>query len=87
MITALDRRHRAAEADRLLREPLLAEAFTAMENMTIEQMLAIDGAEPEDERKRRQLADKVKIIREVRNELRRFVADGLAEAGNPKSFA
>lgn len=68
-------RFRAAEARRLLDEPLLNEAFDAIERAAIEDMLAVKGYWRAD-RRRRMLADRVNAVRELRARLKSVIAMG-----------
>lgn len=68
-------RFRAAEARRLLDEPLLNEALDALERAAIEELLAVKGYWRADKR-RRMLADRVNVVRELRARLKSVIAMG-----------
>lgn len=72
-----DAEYRASEARRLLEEPLLKQGLAYLENGAIEEMLSINDAEPEDDRRRRMLADRVRVIRDLRSQLEMAIAEGL----------
>ena len=80
-MTDAERQFRAAEARRLLNEPLLKEAFEDLANSAIEELLAIRGAEPEDDRKRRALCDRINVIRDFQGTLARIIAEGSRISG------
>lgn len=65
------KRYRAAEAKRLLDDPLLTEAFQRIEKGAIEEMI---GLKPEEDVARRHLAERVKIIRATQSLLRREIS-------------
>lgn len=67
-------KHRAAEARRLSDEPLLNEAFDAIERAAIEEMLSVKGWRAD--KRRRLLADRVNAIRDLRARLRTMIATG-----------
>lgn len=80
-------RHRAAEAERLLNEPLLREAFEGTTRSALAELLACRGAEPEDDRKRRMLVDRLYVIEELRSHLEMAIAQGSYAAPPERSWA
>lgn len=66
----IDVERRAAEARRLLDEPLLNEAFDLIEHAAVEEMLKLPFFA---DRKRRMLADRVRVIRGIREHLRAVI--------------
>lgn len=78
MPTDDEKRYRASEAERLLNEPLLKEAFDELERSNIEQMLAVGSVaiSEDDDRKRRALAERVNAIRDVRTKLHAMISEG-----------
>lgn len=79
-MTDAEKRYRASEADRLLKEPLLVEALDEIEKAAVELLLKTDGAEPEDDRLRRMLIDRVNVIRDLRTKLDSMISQGKAAA-------
>ena len=73
-------RHRASEARRLLDEPLLIEAFDNLEEAVLAELLSVRGAEPEDDRKRRMLLDRLHVLQDVRSHLQLTIAEGKSAA-------
>lgn len=71
-----EKRRRASEADRLMSEPLLMEAFDTIEDMAIEEMLSDLSGEPDPDKERRILAERVNVIRSVRKYLASIIAEG-----------
>lgn len=69
-------RQRAAEAQRLLDEPLLVEAFDALADAAIGELMACRGVEPEDDRRRFALVERLNVIRAVRDHLAAIVGRG-----------
>ena len=88
-LTDSEKARRASEADRILSDPLLKDAFDEIERQAIEDMLDIGrvaiGAE--DDRKRREIADRVNTIRLLRARLREIITDGVRAAQQPQSWA
>lgn len=84
-----EKRRRAAEADRLLNEPLLKEAFDILEREAIEDMLKLGtlAIGPDDDRRRREAADRVNTIRIIRNRLHAIITDGMRSAQQPQKWA
>ena len=73
--------HRAAEARRLLDEPLLNEALDKLEHDAIEEILRLPFW---SDRKRRMMADRIRVIRSIRGHLRSIVLTGVdATRGRP----
>ena len=72
-----DAEHRAAEARRLLDEPLLNEALNGLEAQAIEEMLRVPFW---NDRKRRLLTDRVRVIRGIRDHLQSAVVNGVTRA-------
>lgn len=77
----------ASEADRLLREPLLVMAFEEMEQSALAELLQVKGADPEDDRMRRALIDRINIIRSIPDGLRRWIESGKRAAKQPQRYA
>ena len=75
-----DIQHRATEARRLMEEPLLVAAFAQLTEATLAELLATRGAEPEDDRKRRALVERLNVIEEVKTDLALAIAHGKAVA-------
>lgn len=72
------RRYREREAQRLLNEPLLVEAFARLEQETFEEILGTRVWWRFGQAKRNALVERVRVIREVRNSLRRIIEAGKA---------
>lgn len=70
-----DKEFRASEAERLLHEPLLMEAFDKIEREAVEGMVEAPRT-PEGDVARRALADKVAVLRALKEELKLVIADG-----------
>jgi len=68
-----DKERRAAEARRLLDEPLLNEALDRIERDTLDEILR---APFWSDRKRRMLTDRVRVIRGIRAHLRSVILSG-----------
>lgn len=85
-MTENELRQRGAEAERLLNEPLLKEAIGAVEQSTLTDLLACRGAEPEDDRKRLALVNRLHVIAQLRAHLYGAIAQGKA-AAQPRSWA
>lgn len=68
-----DTERRAAEARRLLDEPLLNEAISKLERDTLDEILR---APFWSDRKRRMLTDRVRVIRGIRDHLRSVILTG-----------
>lgn len=68
-----DTERRAAEARRLLDEPLLNEALSKLERDTLDEILR---APFWSDRKRRMLTDRVRVIRGIRDHLRSVILTG-----------
>lgn len=68
-----DTERRAAEARRLLDEPLLNEALAVLERDTLDEILR---APFWSDRKRRMLTDRVRVIRGIRDHLRSVILTG-----------
>lgn len=68
-----DSERRAAEARRLLDEPLFKEALSAIEQQAIEELLRVPFW---SDRRRRMLADRVRVIRGIRDHLRTVIMAG-----------
>lgn len=66
--------HRAAEAQRLLDEPLLNEALSKLEQSAIDEILRLPFWA---DRKRRMLTDRVRVIRGMREHLRSVILTGV----------
>lgn len=64
---------RAAEAQRLIDEPLLNEALSVIERDTIDEILRLPFWA---DRRRRMLTDRVRVIRGIRDHLRSVVLNG-----------
>jgi hypothetical protein len=76
-------RHRAAEANRLLNDPLLVEALDAIELSSIERLLSMDALADDADRQRRIMIDRVNVIRDIRSHLKVCIEIGLHEAHQP----
>jgi hypothetical protein len=74
----------ASEAKRLLDE--LAPYFTKLERDTVEEMVLVRSWDEESDRKRRCLADRITVIRDVQSQLKSIILVG-AQAGRPKYVA
>lgn len=72
------RRYREREAQRLLNEPLLVEAFARLEQETFEEILGTRVWWRFGQAKRNALVERVRVIRETRNSLRRIIEAGKA---------
>lgn len=68
-----DKARRAAEAQRLLDEPLLNEALNKLEQATIDEILRVPFW---SDRRRRMLTDRVRVIRGIRDHLRSVILTG-----------
>lgn len=66
--------YRAAEADRLLHEPLLVEALDAIEKQAIDEILTAPFWQ---DRKRRHATERARVIRDIRRRLRAAITDGM----------
>lgn len=79
MTDLIERQARAEEAERLLREPMLNEAFEAFEQALLNRALE---APARDDDARRRCLDAVMTLRRVRGHLRSVINDGKAAAYN-----
>jgi hypothetical protein len=70
----LDKEARAREAKRLLDEPLLVEAFAAVEREAFENMISASG--PDADRIRTEMADLVKAARALTGHLQAIIVEG-----------
>lgn len=68
-----DAERRALEARRLLDDPLLNEAFAAIEQEAINEIIRVPFWA---DRKRRMLTDRVRVIRGIREHLRSVILTG-----------
>jgi len=75
----------ASEADRLLNEPLLVQAFEAIESDSLEDALRYDPSGDGDEMRFRALT-RINIIRELRGTLGSYITRG-AQAAKVKPYA
>jgi len=73
-----DKEYSAAEAKRLLEE--LAPYFAELERRTIEDMVRLPSWHRWADRKRRCLADRINVIREVQAQLQSIIVIGKASA-------
>ncbi len=82
-------RRRAADADGLLGNPLLKSVLDELEREAIEAMLAVGAVamSEADDRKRRELADRVHVVRHFRTRLHAMVLEGRRAAVQPKQWA
>lgn len=78
---------RAAEAKRLLDEPLLIAAFAELEKRAYEELLRVPAWSPLHDRKRRMLVDRINGIRELRGQLQSVITMGKQEARGPIGIA
>jgi hypothetical protein len=74
----------ASEAKRLLDE--LAPYFAKLERDAVEEMVLVRSWDEESDRKRRCLADRITVIRDVQAQLKSIILVG-AQAGRPKYVA
>jgi len=88
VLTTADKTRRALDAERLLNEPLLNEVLDDIERSAIEQMLAVGAIaiSEDDDRKRRQLADRANAVRGLRNALHSIIKDGIRAAEQPEKW-
>ena len=76
---------RGNDARRILLDPILAEAFEAIEAEAIEDMLKASAFLGLGDRRRRRAADRIHTIRKVRPHLQMLVASGgQAHKGPPR---
>jgi hypothetical protein len=66
--------HAASEAKRLLEE--MEPYFAELERRSLEEILRIPGWGPEDDQKRRCLADRIVVVRDVKAQLQSIIAIG-----------
>jgi hypothetical protein len=81
-MTMTDKERRAAEAARLLDEPLLKEAFAHIEQAAYRGLLAAK-ATPEGDDERRAAAMRINIIHELRAQLHSVIVTGQQAARTP----
>lgn len=67
---------RASEANRLLKEPLLAEAFAELERAALEEALRVPWWRPWGQAKRNALLMRVQVVRDLRQRLRNQIVIG-----------
>lgn len=79
-MTEAELRRRASDAQRILDEPVLRDTFAAMERDALEELLAIKAAWPWADRKRRMLADRINVIRDLKHRLAMSIQMGLYES-------
>lgn len=79
-----ERRHREREAQRLLDEPLLKEAFDILEKNAFEEILQTRGWWRFGQAKRAELIERVRVIRDVQSRLRRIIESGKAAQQNSR---
>lgn len=72
-MTPRDIKHRASEARRLLYDPLFVEAIEALEKQAIDEIVRLPFFA---DRKRRMLADRVRVIRSFREHLTAAIVGG-----------
>ncbi|MFN3169286.1 MAG: hypothetical protein ACE37E_01180 [Hyphomicrobiales bacterium] len=80
-----DDERRASEARRLLNEPLLIEAFTALEKRCLEDLLKLPAWRAD--RQRRALIDRINTMRDLRNELHAVILAGDQSSRKKPSIA
>ena len=68
-----DKERRKSEAERLMGEPLLMEAFQVLENETVEELV---NAKLLEDAQRRALADRIRTIRDVKQRLKSVIQTG-----------
>ena len=74
----------ASEAERILKE--VAPYFSELERRTVEEMVQVRSWDEESDRKRRCLADRITVIRDVQAQLKSIILVG-AQADRPKYVA
>jgi hypothetical protein len=80
--------HRVVEARRLLDEPLLNEALDKIEKAAIEALIAAPVWEPDwDHRRHQMLADRVVVIRSMRQMIEQTITTGEATLSPPRRVA
>jgi hypothetical protein len=77
---------RGQAAERLLDEPVLRDAFEAVEESTLAELLACRGAEPEDDRKRRALVERINVLHELRADLALAMSQGKTPKNRQKNW-
>ncbi len=82
-MTRDEQRERGENARRILNDPLLKEAFAAIEAKAMDDLVAAPGFSLFGDRKRRRLADRIRPIREVVNLLEMEIALGRQAAREP----
>jgi hypothetical protein len=75
-----EKERRGYEAQRLMQEPLLNEAFDKIEQEAVDEMLALPFW---SDKKRRMLVDRIKVIRDFRSHLTSVITSG---STNRKTF-
>lgn len=81
-----DEERLAAEARRLLDDPILKGAFAALEARATEQLLSLPTT-PECDRQRCALVDRINAVRQLREELRLLIIKGEQATRIKPSFA
>ncbi len=74
----------ASEAKRILEE--VAPYFAELERLAVEEMVATCSWDEESDRKRRCLADRITVIRDVQSQLKSIIMAG-AQSARPKYVA
>lgn len=75
-MTREEQQERGEIARRILSEPLLREAFAALEAKAVEDLVSAPSFSLFGDRKRRRLADRIRVIREVQSFLETEIALG-----------
>jgi hypothetical protein len=76
--------HRVSEARRLLEEPLLIEAMERIEKASIEELLKLPFWA---DKRRRMIADRIRVIRSIREHLRNIITNGEEALRKPLRLA
>jgi hypothetical protein len=72
-MTDEERAQRGEEARRILNEPLLVEAFEAIERSAVDELVSVP---PENDALRRCLVERIRVVRALRTDLETTIALG-----------